>query len=104
MGLIKIWNQATGKLVGEYKTCKGAEKAADREDAKYGFQVCFAAYHFALPTDDDSIRKELASIGVQDIDKWLPYEKCVRELENEGLTRSDAQGVADVKFPHLFQL
>jgi len=26
------------------------------------------------------------------------YEKRVQELENEGLTRSDAQGVADAEF------
>ena len=26
---------------------------------------------------------------------WIAYEKRVMELENEGMTRSDAQGVAD---------
>jgi hypothetical protein len=30
-----------------------------------------------------------------------PYEKRVRELEEEGLTTSDAQSVADVEFESL---
>lgn len=30
-----------------------------------------------------------------------PYEKRVRELEEEGLTTSDAQAVADVEFETL---
>ena len=33
--------------------------------------------------------------GLADIDK---YEKRVQELEAEGCTRSDAQGIADVEF------
>ena len=28
---------------------------------------------------------------------WTEYEKRVKELEAEGLTRSDAQGVADAE-------
>jgi hypothetical protein len=28
---------------------------------------------------------------------WEDYEKRVRELEDEGLTRSDAQGVVDAE-------
>ena len=31
-------------------------------------------------------------------ENWEAYEKRVRELETEGLTTSEAQGVADVEF------
>ena len=50
-----------------------------------------------IPTDDASIIADFKIIGVQDYARWLPYERRVRELENEGLTRSDAQGVADAE-------
>jgi len=30
--------------------------------------------------------------------QWTVWEERVQELEEEGLTRSDAQGVADVEF------
>lgn len=49
-----------------------------------------------IPTDDDSILKFLKSQGIDE--SQLSYEKYCRELENEGMTRSDAQGVADALF------
>ncbi len=39
-------------------------------------------------------------IGVYGVD-WDKYQARVRELEAEGLTTSDAQGVADVEFDTL---
>ncbi|RUP38916.1 MAG: hypothetical protein EKK63_11145 [Acinetobacter sp.] len=45
-----------------------------------------------IPTDDASILADFERDGT-DI-KYLAYEKRCRQLENDGLTRSDAQGVA----------
>ena len=48
-----------------------------------------------IPTDDASILADFERDGT-DV-KYLAYEKRCRELENEGLTRSDAQGVASAE-------
>jgi hypothetical protein len=45
-----------------------------------------------LPTDDESLLADFARDNT-DI-KYLEYERRCRELENDGFTRGDAQGVA----------
>lgn len=50
---------------------------------------------YKLPTDDESILADFKKDGT-DI-KYLELEKRTRQLENEGLTRSDAQGVASAE-------
>ena len=66
--------------------------------------VCIVDEVVKLPTDDESILADFAKDGT-DI-KYLEYEKRCRELENEGCTRSDAQGIAgaeglDPDFPQI---
>lgn len=48
-----------------------------------------------LPTDDESILADFEAEGVPVI--YLELEKRTRQLENQGLTRSDAQGVASAE-------
>jgi len=69
---------------GDFYTLSNPVVASIEEDYKY-------------PLDDESILAEFKLTGVTDIETWLPYEKRVRELQNEGMTRGDAQGVADME-------
>lgn len=48
-----------------------------------------------IPTDDESILREFALNGVDA--KYLEYERAIRELENKGWTRSDAQGATQIQ-------
>jgi len=50
-----------------------------------------------LPTDRDSIIDYLKRVGCPVNEATIAYETRVTELENEGLTRSDAQGIADME-------
>lgn len=52
-----------------------------------------------IPTDDESILAYLKSQGMDE--SQLSYERYCRELENEGMTRSDAQSVADALFADM---
>lgn len=52
-----------------------------------------------IPTDDESILAYLKSQGMDE--SQLSYERYCRELENEGMTRSDAQSVADSLFADM---
>lgn len=66
--------------------------------------VCIVDEADKLPTDDESILADFAKDGTPE--KYLAYEKRCRELENEGCTRSDAQGIAgaeglDPDFPQI---
>jgi len=66
--------------------------------------VCIVPEEDKLPTDDETILADFAKDGTPE--KYLAYEKRCRELENEGCTRSDAQGIAvaegfDPNFPQI---
>jgi hypothetical protein len=51
-----------------------------------------------IPTDDESIVADLEREGIPL--SYLPYEKRCRELENKGIPRSDAQGIAESEGLH----
>jgi len=51
-----------------------------------------------IPTDRETVTRDLIRLHLVPTAEDVRYETRVRELENEGLTRSDAQGVADCEF------
>lgn len=57
--------------------------------------VCLVHPDEMLPTDDESILADFSRDGTHP--KFLQYEKRCRELENDGCTRSDAQGIASAE-------
>ena len=50
-----------------------------------------------IPTDRASVIQHLETIGCPVAEANIAYETRVTELENQGMTRSDAQGVADME-------
>lgn len=58
--------------------------------------VCLIHPDDFQPTDEETVRAEFERDGTPL--KYLAWEIAVRKLENEGLTRSDAQGALEVQY------